>query len=90
MYFACMRVELQVARLIKGRVMQRGQGRVVRWGVRDLPAICKEELDKILVLHALALNFFIEVLLNGVTQALRFYTGVGRLMLWRGRRDPGW
>ena len=68
MYFACMRVELQVARLIKGRVMQRGQGRVVRGGVRDLPAICKEELDQLLVLHALALKFFIEIVFNGVTK----------------------
>ena len=68
MYFACMRVELQVAQLIKGRVMQRGQGRVVRGGVRDLPAICKEELDQLLVLHALALKFFIEVVFNGVTK----------------------
>lgn len=68
MYFACIRVELQVAQLVKGRVMQRGQGRVVRRGVRDLPAICKEELDQLLVLHALALKFFIEIVFNGVTK----------------------
>ena len=68
MYFACMRVELQVAQLIKGRVMQRGQGRVVRRGVRNLPAMCKEELDQLLVLHALALKFFIEIVFNGVTK----------------------
>ena len=33
-----------------------------------MPAICKEKLEQLLVLHALALKFFIEIVFNGVTK----------------------